>query len=207
MLLCFWFWKDTTLQTPWMHSIVLKPHEHHFGLPKKKNPTKILTGLLFCTWAVIGQPLLSERVNLVLGPCGPFAESGGNDLSFPHWGGNLETVCANKQMKLQRCKGFCHIIAPTALSVVTTLVIWQQESIFSASGRIFHRHPWHFTTMPTANANSNSSVDRVLAVALECISGESLVIRSFGANVQNETFSVALRHFVSDESNNTGALV
>lgn len=61
--------------------------------------------------------------------------------------------------------------------------------------------------MPTANANSNSSVDRVLAVALECISGESLVIRSFGANVQNETFSVALRHFVSDESNNTGALV
>lgn len=32
------------------------------------------------------------------------------------------------------------------------------------------------------------------------------MITAFGANVQNETFSVLLRHFVSDESNNTGAL-
>lgn len=112
-------------------------------------------------------------------------------------------VCANKQMKLQRCQSFCHIIAPTALAVVT----WQQESIFSASGRRSHKHPWHFTTMPNANANSNSSVDQVLAAALEGIRGESIVIRSFGANVEDETFRGALRHFVFEASSNTGTLV
>lgn len=107
-------------------------------------------------------------------------------------------------MKLQRCKSFCHIIAPTALSAVT----WQHDSIFSASGRRTHKHPWHFTTMPTANANSNSSVDQVLAVALEGISGESIVIRSFGANMQDETFRGGTQAFcVRCESNNTGALV
>lgn len=113
-------------------------------------------------------------------------------------------VRANKQMKLQCCQSFCQsIIAPTALAVVT----WQQDSVFSASGRRSHKHPWYFTTMPNANVNSNSSVDQVLAVALEGISGESIVIRSFGANVEDETFRGVYRHFVSDASSNTGALV
>lgn len=58
--------------------------------------------------------------------------------------------------------------------------------------------------MPTGSANSDSSVDQVTTAATGSVK-KTLVIRSFSANVQNETFSVAIGHFVSDESNNTGA--
>lgn len=49
--------------------------------------------------------------------------------------------------------------------------------------------------MPSANANSNGSVDRVLAAALERNGTGSPVIGSHAANVQIETLNVACGHF------------
>lgn len=60
--------------------------------------------------------------------------------------------------------------------------------IFSVSGRTFSET---LRTMPSANANSNGSVDRVSAAALEHSGAGSPVIGSHAANVQTETFNVA----------------
>lgn len=63
--------------------------------------------------------------------------------------------------------------------------------------------------MPSANANSNSSVDRVLVAALERNGTGSPVIGSHAANVQIETFNLARGHFFppSDESDNDAVLI